>query len=217
MVTDAPNRLERRKRETRRALIGAAQQLVARGEMDAPITTITELADVGTGSFYNHFTTKAELFDAALRAALEMLGALLDELTADIDDPALAFATRSRLLGRLHRQQPELGAALLHTSSQWVRADVGLAPRARRTIRAGIAAGRFTVADAEVAYTVVAGATIGIGQLLIEEPTRDAGDTTDLAVAHLLRVLGVPDEDVATILAQPLPPLPALAFGNGTA
>ena len=33
-----------------------------------PILEITQAADVGMGSFYNHFETKEQLFDAAVEA-----------------------------------------------------------------------------------------------------------------------------------------------------
>ena len=58
------------------------------------------------GSFYNHFDSKEQLFHAAVEDALDAYGALLDELTADIDDPAEVFAQSFRLTGRLHRRNP---------------------------------------------------------------------------------------------------------------
>ncbi|MGZ5404175.1 MAG: TetR/AcrR family transcriptional regulator, partial [Nocardioides sp.] len=63
-VTQQVNRLDRRKARTRSALIAAAQTLIAEGRTNAPILEITQAADVGMGSFYNHFETKEELFEA---------------------------------------------------------------------------------------------------------------------------------------------------------
>ena len=69
-MTTAPtqpgNRLDRRKARTRAALIRAAQTLIAEGRTNVPILEITQAADVGMGSFYNHFETKEQLFDAAV-------------------------------------------------------------------------------------------------------------------------------------------------------
>ena len=59
------NRLDRRKARTRDALIRAAQTLIAEGRTNVPIVEITQVADVGMGSFYNHFESKEQLFDAA--------------------------------------------------------------------------------------------------------------------------------------------------------
>lgn len=39
--------------------------------------------------------------------ALEWWGSLMDRLTADIDDPAVAFTQSFRMTGRLHRRHPE--------------------------------------------------------------------------------------------------------------
>ena len=57
------SRLDRRKARTRQALIDAAVRLIAEGRGDrASITEITEEADIGFGSFYNHFDSKEQLF-----------------------------------------------------------------------------------------------------------------------------------------------------------
>ena len=47
---------------------------------------------MGLGSFYNHFDSKEELFRAAVDDALGLFAAVLDELTAGLDDPAHVFA-----------------------------------------------------------------------------------------------------------------------------
>ncbi|MYW21020.1 TetR family transcriptional regulator, partial [Streptomyces sp. SID2955] len=68
------NRFERRRAETRQALIRAARQILAEtGDTSASIQAIAERADVGFGSFYNHFESKAQLFDEAVRDALDEL------------------------------------------------------------------------------------------------------------------------------------------------
>src|SRR6516164_5549485 len=87
------NRLERRKMRTRAALIRAAQSFIAAGKVNVPVLEITQAADVGMGSFYNHFDSKEQLFQAAVAEVLDAHGALLDQLTASIDDPAETFAT----------------------------------------------------------------------------------------------------------------------------
>src|SRR3954471_24173627 len=100
MPTSAPprNRFERRRAETRQALVGAARQILAEtGDTSASIQTIAERADVGFGSFYNHFESKTELFDAAVVDALEELGQTFDEHLQNIDDPAELVAAGLRL------------------------------------------------------------------------------------------------------------------------
>ena len=60
------NRVERRRQRTRAALIKAAQGFIGDGKLNAAVLEITQAADVGMGSFYNHFDSKEELFQAAL-------------------------------------------------------------------------------------------------------------------------------------------------------
>lgn len=203
------NRLERRKARTRAALVRAAQEFIAQGKLNAPILEITQSADVGMGSFYNHFQSKEELFHAALEDALDTFGQVLDGLTGDLDDTAHVFAQSFRLTGRLHRRLPELSKVLLHNGFELTRSGRGLAPRARRDIEAALAAGRFTVADPELAMVVVAGSVLALGQLLHAEPERDDAAATDQIAEDLLRMLGVPPDEARDISRRPLPDVDA--------
>ena len=210
------NRLDRRKARTRAALIRAAQTLIAEGRTNVPILEITQAADVGMGSFYNHFETKEQLFEAAVEDVMDGYGQLLDDLTADIDDPAKVFACSFRLTGRLHRREPELSRVLLNNVLRLLSADNGLAPRARRDIAAGVEAGRFDVEDLDVAVTMAAGALIALGQLLLDQPDRDVEETTDRVTEELLRMFGVPRRQAHRICSLPLPDIDAVR-GDGSA
>jgi AcrR family transcriptional regulator len=208
--TTQVNRLDRRKARTRAALIRAAQTLIAEGRTNVPILEITQAADVGMGSFYNHFETKEQLFDAAVEAVLDAYGELLDNLTADVEDPAEVFARSFRLTGRLHRREPELSRVLLNNALRLLSADNGLAPRARRDIAAALEAGRFDVADLDVAVSMAAGALLALGQLLQDQPDRDVEETTDRVTEDLLRMFGVPRRQAHHICTLPLPDLQAV-------
>jgi AcrR family transcriptional regulator len=203
--TQQGNRLDRRKARTRAALIRAAQTLLAEGRTNVPILEITQAADVGMGSFYNHFETKEQLFDAALESVLDSFGDLLDALTRDIDDPAAVFATSFRLTGRLHRREPEVSRVLLNNALRLLSSEDGLAPRARRDIQAGVDTGRFKVADIDLAVSMAAGALICLGQLLHDQPDRDDGAAADHLAEDLLRVFGVPPKQAHRICTLPLP------------
>ncbi|MGW4063457.1 TetR/AcrR family transcriptional regulator [Amycolatopsis sp. NPDC004747] len=217
MPEHAPSRLERRKARTRAALVRAAQALIAEGKTAVPILEITQAADVGMGSFYNHFETKEQLYHAAVEDALDVHGALLDELTAGLDDPAQVFAQSFRLTGRLHRRHPGLSKVLLHHGLELATSESGLAPRARRDIEAAVRAGRFTVTDTELAMVTVSGAALGLGHLLHRRPERDDAATTDQVTEDLLRMLGLTAAEAHEICGRPLPDLDATAIGPDTA
>jgi AcrR family transcriptional regulator len=199
------NRLERRKQRTRDALIKAAQTLIAEGRLNVPVLEITQAADVGMGSFYNHFDSKEQLFDAAVEEVLDRHGAVLDRLTADLQDPAAVFACSFRLSGRFFRERPQESRILLANWSALLSSDKGLAPRALRDIKAAVAAGRFTVDDAELALAVAGGTLMGVGHLLQSEPQRDAGTTSDAATESVLRLFGMSRDDAREVCSSPLP------------
>lgn len=205
------NRVQRRKQRTRAALIGAAQAFIAEGRLNVAVLDITQAADVGMGSFYNYFDSKEELFSAAVADALDAHGALLDVLTADIEDPAETFACRFRLTGRLFRRRPQESQILLANGVQLLASDRGLAPRALRDIEAAASAGRFTVEDSHLALAIAGGAIMGLGALLRQEPERDDAQASDSVTASVLRLFGMSAADAAEVCTRPLPDLETIA------
>ena len=202
-----PTRSYRRKAQTRAALVRAAQSFLAKGQTNTPVLEITQAADVGIGSFYNHFESKDQLFEAAVEHVMDLLGAVLDELTTEADDPAVTFATSFRLMGRFHRREPQLSKVILHSALDVLGAETGLAPRVRRDIQAGVESGRFTMTDVDVAVVCAVGAATFLGQLIHAEPDRDDAGTTDRATEALLRMLGIPADEAFAICSSPLPEL----------
>jgi AcrR family transcriptional regulator len=204
------NRLQRRKQRTRAALVKAAQRLIAEGKVNVPVLEITQAADVGMGSFYNHFDSKEQLFEAAVAAVLDAHGALLDRLTASIEDPAETFATSFRLTGRLFRQRPVESEIFLATGPALLTSERGLAPRALRDIKAAADAGRFDSAvkdDPELALATAGGALLGLGTLLRQDPERDGALAADTVTENMLRLFGLPADEARAICQHPLPDL----------
>jgi AcrR family transcriptional regulator len=211
------NRLERRKQRTRAALIKAAQSFIAAGRVNAPVLEITQAADVGMGSFYNHFESKEQLFDAAVAEVLDAHGALLDDLTSSIDDPAETFACSYRLTVRMFRRRPQESQILLATGMTLLASDKGLAPRALRDIEEATRAGRFSVDDPELALAMAGGAILGLGNLLRNQPDRDDAEAADAVTADILRLFGVPAEEAREICSRPLPDLDGLTKPHSAA
>ncbi|NLE80805.1 MAG: TetR/AcrR family transcriptional regulator [Rhodococcus sp.] len=197
-------RSDQRRARTRAALITAAQKLLAERRTNVPILEITQLADVGLGSFYNHFTDKDELFEAAVDEALERFGSILD-LLSDHEDPAVVFAQSLRLTVRLCRREPALTRVLLHRGLEITVADRGLVPRARRDIDAGIAAGRFRNTDSRIAVSIVGGGALSLAALLDADPSLDADAAADDFAINILCMLGLSDSDAVEICRMNLP------------
>lgn len=202
--------LSGRRARTRRALVGAGQALLSEGRTSVSIQEITDRAEVGFGSFYNFFATKDELFEAAVADTVEAYGALLQELVADLEDPAEVFAASFRLTGRLQRRMPEQVRVLLHTGISVLERDQGLAPLARRDLRNGVEAGRFDLEDVELGLMTVGGALLGLMQMLDSHPDLDDADVSDRFTVRVLRALGMSADEAAEICARPLPHLPRI-------
>ena len=203
-----PNRLDRRKARTRGALIAAAREMLAsRDPAEVSIQEITEAADVGFGSIYNHFDSKAELFDAALAEAMEELGQLLDDVTRNIDDPAQVFATAVRITARLPKTHPQLAKIVLRTGLPYLTSEQGLTPRALRDLQQAKRAGRFAIDDSHVALACTGGALLGVLQLTSTQGKPPAIDrAADELAVNLLRMFGVPHDEARTIACSKLPP-----------
>ena len=213
--SDAPvNRLNRRKQRTRAALIKAAQAFIAAGRVNVPVLEITQAADVGMGSFYNHFDSKEQLFEVAVAEVLDAHGALLDLLTAAVDDPAETFACSFRLTGRLFRRRPQESQILLANGMALLSSDLGLAPRALRDIESAVQAGRFTVDDPQLALAVAGGALLGLGNLLRSQPDRDDAAAADAVTEDVLRLFGLPAAEARDVCRRPLPDLDGLELPN---
>jgi AcrR family transcriptional regulator len=200
------SRLDRRKARTRQALIDAAVRLIAEGRGDrASIQEITDEADVGFGSFYNHFEGKEQLFQVASEEVLERWGRMIDRASAGISDPAELFAVGTRITGRLGWTHPEIAGFLAGAGLAVLDIPIGLAPRALRDIEAGKAAGRFIVPDAEIALSAAAGGMLGLFRMRQRHPERVTETTVDQLAEADLRLLGVPADEAARLTALPLP------------
>jgi AcrR family transcriptional regulator len=200
------SRVERRKAQTRQKLVTAARAMLATDTAaQASIQGITDTADVGFGSFYNHFSSKAELFEAAVADVLDELGKLLDQLSVDVDAPALAFARSVRLALRLCRNRPEMAAVLIRHGMHYMESPRGLAPRVLRDIQAGVAAGRFLPTEPRLARAAVAGALLATLQLALIDPDLVDDAAVDHHAEQILRMLGTPYDEAHALAHAPLP------------
>jgi AcrR family transcriptional regulator len=204
--TTGPTRLDRRKARTRQALIDAAVRLIAEGRGErASVQEITEEADVGFGSFYNHFESKDQLFETASSEVLERWGRMIDRASAGITDPAEVFSISLRLSARLSWTHPEVARFITGAGLDLLELPGGLAPRALRDIEAGQAAGQFSVADAEVALSAVAGGLIGLLRLHQQHPERVEESSVDELAESCLRLLGLPSAKARRLARLALP------------
>ncbi|MGW8951917.1 TetR/AcrR family transcriptional regulator [Streptomyces sp. NPDC055709] len=206
MSASRGSRFERRRSRTRQALVRAARQILAEsGDAGASIRAIAERADVGFGSFYNHFTCKPDLFDAAVVDALEEYAQAVYERMRRLDDPAERVAGGVRFSARMAESHPEIMRILCHSELGRIWAGHGLAPRAKRDVEQGIASGRFTVVDPAVALTVLNGSLLALLELWLNQPEADSDQAAGTMAEMLLCVLGLPPDEAREVAWRPLP------------
>lgn len=207
MTEIAPQELSRggrRRRHTRARLVEATRRVMARRGMDAAtIAEITSEADVGFGSFYNHFASKEEALEAAVLDVLERSTAELDHLTAPLSDPAEILSVSVRHAVRRAERSALEGAFLVRFGLRHRTLRAGLGARARRALHRGLKSGRFRAADPATALVALGGAVLAVVQGRLDG-TLGPSAGADLA-EHALRMLGVPSEEAREIAHRPLP------------
>jgi AcrR family transcriptional regulator len=160
--TEREPRGARRRRETRSRLLMAALELMAERGMEAvAINEITEAADVGFGSFYNHFDSKEAIYGAVLEWVFEDFADAMERVTGEISDPAeiIAVSTRYTIMRALRERV--WGQFLVREGFSPRSIDQGLGRRLLRDIRKGIAAKRLNAADPLMSLVAVGGTTLG--------------------------------------------------------
>jgi AcrR family transcriptional regulator len=191
--------------QTRLSLVHAARDLVLdRGAYpgrheNISISDITRHAGVATGTFYNYFQTKQDVFEAVLEDYRESFKVELQSLREELKDPATIVATTLKFYFRQSRDNEMWnsfvtysglpGEHILHQEESQCLSD----------IERGIQAGRFKVTDVSFAQNLIIGMVKHVNREMSEGNLgRTAmNDTTQ----YILRMLGLPDL-VARALAQ---------------
>jgi AcrR family transcriptional regulator len=231
---DAPVREARgarRRRETRTRLLSAALRLMADRGMDAvAVNEITEQADVGFGSFYNHFESKEAIYSALIEQFFEEFGDALDDALAGVTDPAEVIAASVRHTLQRARQDGTWARFLLREGLSGRVLTGGLGARLLRDIHKGIGAGRFKADDALMTFLMLSGSALAA--LAVDVQYRDEGvatlpaqlrrtlklpcaDLPERAATSMLRILGIPDAEARRIARRRLAPLKPGGLASG--
>ncbi len=88
-MTESSNRVTKRTAEIRkRLLFGALKAFAEHGIRSAKIAQITEAADVGFGTFYNHFESREAAVDAVREVYVYRYAKQLKKMKNELEDPA---------------------------------------------------------------------------------------------------------------------------------
>ena len=181
----------RRKRETRSRLLDAALRLMSEKGMEGvAINEITEAADVGFGSFYNHFDSKDAIYAALMDDAFERFADSLDQLVEDVTDPAEVISISVRHTVRRALESPVWGRFVIRQGLSADSLTRGLGRRLLRDIQRGVDSGRFKTNDPMMTFIATGGAVLGAISAALPPRQADAANNT------LIRRLGFKDAEV---------------------
>ncbi|MBM3524950.1 MAG: TetR/AcrR family transcriptional regulator, partial [Alphaproteobacteria bacterium] len=202
-------RHDRRRLETRARLLRALMKLMSRKSLpDIAIHEITETADVGGGTFYNHFDDRAGIHDAMIRELIVGWSDLVGEAMPLRHDAAETLSGRLRVYIRRAGTDPDWAQYVATNAFHQIASGNPVGRRLLEMIEVGRRNGRFNVAEMDVTLRAIFGLAIATIHGAAGDPARAVTDGAATA-RFILKLLGVPSADADRIIALPLPVAPA--------
>jgi AcrR family transcriptional regulator len=198
------SRGSRSREKTRKRLIDAALQVMSeKGVEGTAINDITEAADVGFGSFYNHFATKAEIATAVFEVHAKELAVITQQIGDRETDVAIGVSYIQRVFMTKATADPVWGWFIVHASNGLPELSKIFEEQGIRHIRQGREAGRFTVSCDRAAMRVILASLLASMRGLLEGELElsDVAETIEC----LLRMLGVSGEEATLLSKRKLP------------
>lgn len=189
----------RKRRRTRRRLIRAGLYTLAeRGPGGISAGGVASVAGVATGTFYNHFPTVDDFFDAIAQdigRGVEIGRATLSEIE---HDPAARVAIGVLQLLQMADDDPVSAAAFVTLAAARPDFRARVRTLVGEAIDDGVRAGRFDVAADSASTNAVLGAALqSMRSLVLHETTHaEAARVAEL----ILRLLGVPPDEIQPII-----------------
>ena len=201
--------LESEKRNnTKRSLLESARNLVAeRGSDRISIQEITKRADVATGTYYNYFETKRDIFIAVALHLRSQMQQDLEPVRNKIKDPAMRVTITLRYYFDQAFKHNEWREFIRNTG---LSEDITLhqpEDEALKDIEEGIKGGRFRVDDPSFTQSLILGMVKHvIGQI---ESRKADESCISYAIRSILQMLGLPELVSQALTQTPLPPIAA--------
>ena len=204
MVKMKPTHSDRRMVRNRKALLSAAEKLIAeKGFEHVTIDEISETADLAKGTFYNYFNDKNEI---AGELAVTIRREIRDQVGVaeeGIDDPAGQLAAGIAVCLRAAAIAPTRAAVLSRMYSLWLSPQANREFRLFKDLEVGYRAGRFSAGNLPVAVVLIVGSVeAGIVQAL---QLAESNAIQKLAAAlseMVLRALGLRGSEAQAISAK---------------
>ena len=202
------DRESEKRNQTKRSLLESARDLVAeRGSDRISIQEITKRADVATGTYYNYFETKRDIFVAVALHLRSQMQEDLEPVRNKIKDPAMRVTITLRYYfdqAFNHNEWREF------VSNTGLSGDITLhqpEDEALNDIEEGIKGGRFRVDDPSFTQSLI----LGMVKHVIEQVESRKADRScvNYAIRSVLQMLGLPELVSQALTQTPLPPIAA--------
>jgi AcrR family transcriptional regulator len=195
------SRVARKRERAHGRLLAAAVELIAEKGIDGlRVREITERADVGFGTFYNHFFSKQELVEAVVGNLVNVI--IERTLLADTDqeDPAETAAIAHRSFVAVAYEDPQLARVIVNLDRAEAVLETAAAPFLLPVLERGIETGRFCDGEVDVMVSFIVGATIAVMRGILEGRLGPGAD--EASARTLLRACGLADAEAARLATR---------------
>jgi AcrR family transcriptional regulator len=204
MTTVKPTRADRRSVRNRKALLEAAEKLIAeKGFERVTIDEIAETADLAKGTFYNYFHDKSAIAKELALVIRKEFEAKVTLAQAGIDDPAERLTVGISVFLRATVSAPAKAGVVAQMYSEWLRPEAAGNSKLRDDLKSGYRGGRFSTADLPVAVLMIVGTVQAGIKRALELAEWSAVQKLALAISEMvLRALGMKPKEAQSISAK---------------
>lgn len=195
----------KRREATRERLMAAAKSVMAETRVEAvTIDDIIRKAEVGKGSFYNHFKTKEDLFYATLDEIIARITSEIAAVIQHLNDPADVLAVGIRMHIKHATADPEIGRFIVNAPASVDMFKRYADPVVHRTIETGLKSGRFHIQNRRLFFIMLTSSVNATVLGLLEQQFE--GSVTKELAASILVLAGLDADDARDVASKPLPP-----------
>jgi AcrR family transcriptional regulator len=192
------------KMRTRKKLIDSVQRLIAvKGFEQMTIEDITNGADVGFGTFYNHFHSKEDIATALFLEKNHEIEQVIGAIGEAEQDRALSIAYVQKLFLTKAIQNEIWGWFIVRSHSTHKVMSDSFNEQAKADIAEGVAQGRFNVDCIESAAQITIAGLIAAMRSLLEGEA--APNTVNNTVECFMRMYGLTPAEAKAIANVELP------------
>lgn len=184
--------------------------MAEKGFEQCTIEEITRAADVGFGSFYNHFESKDDIARAVFSQRAAEIGDITDDISRRESDKAVAISYIQRMFLTKAVHDPVWGRFIVRAQDSQRQMNETFVVRAAADIGIGVAEKRFTIHCVETAADITIAALIsGMSRILAGGPSEQITAET---IECLMRLYGIEPKEAGKLANLPLPEYVAAYF-----